>query len=60
MIKVIFQCIVAVAIINLAISIYPEIRQWMHDFIMWLLSFGDWGVIAFFSIVLVSFINLFK
>lgn len=59
MIKVIFKCIVAIAIVTLVVTIFPVVGSWMREFIVWLLSLGKWGVISIFSIILIAIINFF-
>ena len=60
MIKAIFKCIVAIAIVTLVVTIFPVAGTWMREFIVWLLSLGKWGVMSIFSIILIAIINFFE
>ena len=59
MIKVIFKCIVAIALVTLVVTIFPVVGQWMREIIVWLLSLCKWVVISIFSIILIAIINFF-
>lgn len=46
MLRKVIRLIIIVALIALAVSIWPEVYEWIRKGIDWLLSQGKWGLIV--------------
>lgn len=46
MLRKVIRIVIIVALIALAVSIWPEVYEWIRKGIDWLLSQGKWGLIV--------------
>lgn len=60
MLKKIFSYIVVFAVVTLLFSLVPVVYTWGRTFIMWIISWGQWGIIALITLIALAILRFFE
>lgn len=59
MVAKLIRLVIVVAVIGLAVEIFPFIYEWLVTALQWIVSQGKWGVIAVCSCIILSFFTFY-